>query len=160
MCTSNRDSRTRARGSIAQRSRRAQGGERRRMGEHGCIGGGRRPCTGERARFKVVRMLGRFPLTRKEGACTLADMLRAPRGVGDDEKVRIPRDLSKSPAAQPAGTWRPYMGGAFLRCPDCGLLSSLRNHEIAPDGAVTPSVVCTRPRCWFHEFIWLKGWGS
>ena len=35
---------------------------------------------------------------------------------------------------------------------------SLRNHSIAPDGAVHPSVVCMAPGCVFHEIVRLDGW--
>lgn len=31
-------------------------------------------------------------------------------------------------------------------------------HKIAQDGTVSPSVVCVRPGCKFHEFIRLLGW--
>jgi hypothetical protein len=36
--------------------------------------------------------------------------------------------------------------------------SVLRNHRIASDGAVSPSVVCPNPQCDFHEFVRLEGW--
>jgi len=36
-----------------------------------------------------------------------------------------------------------------------GLIS---DHEIAADGAVTPSVVCTEDGCGWHEHITLVGW--
>jgi hypothetical protein len=31
-------------------------------------------------------------------------------------------------------------------------------HEIAADGTVTPSVVCTESGCDFHDFVRLEGW--
>lgn len=46
---------------------------------------------------------------------------------------------------------------ASMTCPDGhGLI--LRNHAIASDGSVSPSVVCPTPQCDFHEFVLLKGW--
>jgi hypothetical protein len=46
---------------------------------------------------------------------------------------------------------------ASMTCPNGhGLV--LRNHRIAPDGAVSPSVVCPNPQCDFHEFVRLEGW--
>jgi hypothetical protein len=39
-------------------------------------------------------------------------------------------------------------------CPSCGHRSSLGNkHEIAPDGSVSPSYVCTHDGCGFHENV-------
>ena len=38
------------------------------------------------------------------------------------------------------------------RCPN-GHTGSLSDHSIAPDGTVSPSVVCQREGCNFHEFI-------
>jgi hypothetical protein len=46
---------------------------------------------------------------------------------------------------------------ASMTCPNGhGLI--LRNHRIASDGAVFPSVVCPNPQCDFHEFVQLEGW--
>lgn len=59
------------------------------------------------------------------------------------------------------GTWKGIKTAkgrqASFTCPDCGLLGSLINHEVASDGTVTPSVVCPH-NCGFHEFIKLIGW--
>ncbi len=35
---------------------------------------------------------------------------------------------------------------------------SIHKHTIAPDGTVSPSVVCPVKDCGFHEFIKLEGW--
>ena len=61
------------------------------------------------------------------------------------------------------GTWkgvRKESGerSAILTCPDCGLVASLTDHGIAPDGVVTPSVICPQDGCAFHEWIRLDGW--
>lgn len=48
-------------------------------------------------------------------------------------------------------------GKAILTCPKCGQFGSL-NHEIAPDGTVTPSMVCTTKDCGFHDMGKLVGW--
>lgn len=37
---------------------------------------------------------------------------------------------------------------------------SLRNHSVAADGAVNPSVVCLTPGCGFHEIVRLEGWSA
>ena len=37
---------------------------------------------------------------------------------------------------------------------------SLRGHSIAPDGRVSPSVVCLAPGCSFHDFVRLEGWSA
>jgi hypothetical protein len=34
----------------------------------------------------------------------------------------------------------------------------LKLHSVSADGVVTPSVVCLRPGCNFHEFVRLEGW--
>ena len=36
----------------------------------------------------------------------------------------------------------------------------ITDHEIAADGTVTPSVVCTQGGCVFHEFVRLVGWAA
>ncbi len=50
--------------------------------------------------------------------------------------------------------------GPFICCPGCKLPAGISSHKIAQNGLVTPSVVCDRPHCDFHEFIQLVGWGS
>ena len=67
-----------------------------------------------------------------------------------------------SPEYKP-GTWRFWDSGprgktAAFVCPICGTLAMLIDHEIAPDGTVTPSVVCPTEGCDFHEFVRLEGW--
>jgi hypothetical protein len=37
---------------------------------------------------------------------------------------------------------------------------SLRGHSIAPDGTVSPSVVCLERKCDFHDFVRLDGWSG
>ena len=50
---------------------------------------------------------------------------------------------------------------ATITCPNCGLVGSLAgNHEVGPDGTVTPSVVCVGDGCEFHKFIQLEGWNN
>jgi predicted RNA-binding Zn-ribbon protein involved in translation (DUF1610 family) len=60
------------------------------------------------------------------------------------------------------GTWKglltPEGRKASFTCPKCGQLGSLADHNIAPDGTVSPSVVCPTAGCDFHEFIRLEGW--
>ena len=61
----------------------------------------------------------------------------------------IPRDTS---GEFPPGTWRAITRdgerGANFACPRCGFRGGLghnTNHAIAPDGTVSPSVVCRTP---------------
>lgn len=60
------------------------------------------------------------------------------------------------------GTWkglqRPVGRSASFTCPVCGQTGALTDHEIAEDGTVSPSVVCPRDGCTFHEYIKLEGW--
>lgn len=68
----------------------------------------------------------------------------------------IPYDENLKP-----GTWKggqtPTGQTALFCCPN-GHIGSLTDHEIGPDGKVTPSVVCPHDGCGFHEFIQLEGW--
>lgn len=56
------------------------------------------------------------------------------------------------------GTWRPSSGKAISSCPGCGYLGGLHKHDIAPDGTVTPSMVCPWAPCTFHDMGRLEGW--
>jgi hypothetical protein len=47
---------------------------------------------------------------------------------------------------------------ATMSCPECGKPASLSGHTIAPDGDVSPSVVCPHDGCHFHEYVMLLGW--
>lgn len=47
---------------------------------------------------------------------------------------------------------------ALMSCPECGKICSLSQHIIQPDGTVTPSVVCPREGCTFHDYVKLEGW--
>lgn len=49
---------------------------------------------------------------------------------------------------------------ATMSCPECGEVASLSNHEIAPNGDVSPSVVCPHEGCGFHRYVTLEGWGD
>lgn len=59
--------------------------------------------------------------------------------------------------------WRSGRDGArrtaSITCPGCdqGLALGAK-HEIAADGVVHPSVVCSRGGCTFHDFVKLVGW--
>jgi len=48
---------------------------------------------------------------------------------------------------------------ASLTCPN-GHTLTLRNHSVADDGYVSPSVVCPERGCDFHEWVRLRGWKS
>jgi hypothetical protein len=50
-------------------------------------------------------------------------------------------------------------GWCIVCCPSCGRLMTLgRNHVVAPDGGVSPSLVCPHSGCGFHNYITLAGW--
>ncbi len=62
--------------------------------------------------------------------------------------------------AQGKNTWwfNVLTGGrkiAITRCSN-GHVGSLEDHEIAPDGTVSPSVVCQVEGCDFHDYIKLE----
>lgn len=60
------------------------------------------------------------------------------------------------------GTWRQLddqgKRSASINCPQCGRGGTLTDHEIAPDGTITPSVVCPHPGCSYHDMGKLDGW--
>lgn len=62
------------------------------------------------------------------------------------------------------GTWNLLRIGAkrsaTFNCRACKRVGFLVDHAIAPDGTVTPSVVCPSVGCTFHEFIRLEGWDA
>lgn len=51
-------------------------------------------------------------------------------------------------------------GHVAVVCPVChsALTLSGRVHSVSEVGAVSPSFVCTRAGCSFHDFIVLEGW--
>ena len=61
-------------------------------------------------------------------------------------------------------TWRPVRIGsserftAMVVCAN-GHSGLLEDHEIGPDGTVSPSLVCPEVGCPWHETIRLDGWG-
>jgi hypothetical protein len=55
------------------------------------------------------------------------------------------------------GTWWTWKGRVVVACPTCGTAACL-DHQIAADGAVTPSVECAVLRCGFHEQVRLLDW--
>ena len=71
--------------------------------------------------------------------------------------------LEKSQSKQP-GTWNPVSDSAVgqwkanVTCPDCKTTMSLKRHAVASNGDVSPSLVCPRDGCSFHEFVNLNGW--
>lgn len=59
-------------------------------------------------------------------------------------------------------TWAIHRYGSgraqvVTRCSN-GHIGSLDDHKISSDGTVSPSVVCQKEGCNFHEFIKLEGW--
>lgn len=83
-------------------------------------------------------------------------------------RVLVPRILGDYYAkrdriaiAEEGGGWiehpEPGVVKPDLYCPGCGRSGHLGGHEIRPDGAVSPSVVCPF-ECGFHAFVILDGW--
>ena len=78
--------------------------------------------------------------------------------------------LIKKGTTEEQGTWRrSFLMGKdqepviLLNCPKCGNDLGVagwhyKNHTIAPDGTVSPSMVCTHDGCDFHEFIKLENY--
>lgn len=55
----------------------------------------------------------------------------------------------------PCGWWRTQDGEVMLACPKCGQAGSLADHQVAPDGSVSPSVECPQANC-FHGYVVLQ----
>jgi hypothetical protein len=77
--------------------------------------------------------------------------------------ILIKRDLETDPEKWCAPlTWRWAKDNEGMRHPI--IVDSFRHnmqiskHTIAPDGTVSPSVVCDYKGCTFHEFIKLEGY--
>ncbi len=47
---------------------------------------------------------------------------------------------------------------AIIACPECGFESSIRTHEVAADGTISPSLVCPASGCSWHVWGRLDGW--
>lgn len=73
----------------------------------------------------------------------------------------IPRFDGAGPL--PLGHWAPCHPSTMKRfkaqmtCP-AGHSLTLRNHAVAADGRVYPSVVCMSENCGYHEVVQLDGW--
>lgn len=73
----------------------------------------------------------------------------------------LPRSQGQSD--RHSGRWWPVHTQGRLAvgasCPDCGriLLLDQPDHRIAPDGAVSPILVCPYD-CGFHEYVRLEDW--
>lgn len=77
-----------------------------------------------------------------------------------------------SDASATPGTWftyprsslgnvkHPRHGHVAVVCPICHGTLTLSHaiHDVADDGTVSPSFVCTKPGCSFHTYIRLAGW--
>lgn len=59
-------------------------------------------------------------------------------------------------------TWQlgSVSGSVLLRCPKCGRIGMLMDHEILEDGTVIPSVQCPNWKCDFHDFVQLLEWNN
>jgi hypothetical protein len=55
------------------------------------------------------------------------------------------------------GLQTPSGRNATLTCRN-GHTCALTQHTIAPDGTVSPSLVCPELGCGFHEWVRLEGW--
>ena len=70
--------------------------------------------------------------------------------------IQVPQDNEYKP-----NTWTEFKTttgrSADYVCPN-GHLGGLGDHTIADDGTVSPSVVCPRPGCDFHDHIRLVDW--
>jgi hypothetical protein len=72
--------------------------------------------------------------------------------------VNVPRiDASKIDPDGPIFGWDEQNEVVYLRCP-FGHIGDLGNHQVSIDGTVSPSVVCPKKGCTFHETVFLEGY--
>jgi hypothetical protein len=74
------------------------------------------------------------------------------------EHLTIPHVTTK-PARTVAPAW--FVGdgwGLGVVCGDCRRYLTLKGHAVAPDGTVSPSVVCPHAGCKWHVHLRLDGW--
>ena len=75
--------------------------------------------------------------------------------------ITAKRSATPIHSKQPPLTWLPLMTeygkSASFVCSN-GHYGVLFDHEIAADGIVTPSVVCSAEGCSFHEMVKLERW--
>ena len=71
--------------------------------------------------------------------------------------ITLERSPDIPPGGPAPGQWRVISGAVWVSCPTCGQVGTL-DHEVAADGTVSPSLVCPRDGCAFHEYVRLAGW--
>ncbi len=76
---------------------------------------------------------------------------------------QAPRSWGSGPVAPPL-SWRPIRqqdgpDTALVTC-DKGHWGLICNHEIDPQGEVSPSLICVEPTCGWHVWVRLEGWGE
>lgn len=75
------------------------------------------------------------------------------------EVPKIVRDATNWPVEVPC--WERIIGDATKAIIWCGnghLATTSAQHTIDPEGKVSPSVVCPREGCTWHEWVKLVGW--
>ena len=84
--------------------------------------------------------------------------------MAESNRKHIPHDPWLDGSAV-KGTW--HRDGApdnilavSVACPACGKIAGLEDHKIDVTGEVSPSVVCPREGCIFHDWVTLYGWKS
>jgi hypothetical protein len=74
-------------------------------------------------------------------------------GEGDGVNYTIPRDHWEHVSERSRKTFK-----AIVICPKCNNKSSIREHAIAANGDLSPSLFCPFTPCDFHEYVTLEGW--
>lgn len=73
------------------------------------------------------------------------------------DRVELERAPDGARGLPRRGQWRIVAGAIWVSCPDCAAVGML-DHDVADDGAVSPSLVCPREGCGFHAWARLGGW--
>jgi len=74
------------------------------------------------------------------------------------KRMRIPRGDPEEAVGVWKGARADLRRTATLSCPECGKRISLSQHDIHPNGLVSPSLRCPLKPCTFHQFISLENW--
>jgi hypothetical protein len=115
--------------------------------------------------FDAFKRWIRNAFASQKPAAPAAQTPVALRRVAEQRYNRIVIPLHSGLGDPPPGHWKQCAAStvhrfkAELTCP-FGHGMTLKSHTVAANGFVSPSVVCHKGSCRFHEFVTLAGWNQ